>query len=81
MMTAQQRSVVGLGEGMNKAGLPRGWWTNEVEGIIGGTVAKRTEPVYSMACEGDALWALTGTQVSRVHVQAAPLLKIRSRGL
>ncbi|OWZ40060.1 transcriptional activator SPT8 [Cryptococcus neoformans c8] len=70
MMTAQQRSVVGLGEGMNKAGLPRGWWTNEVEGIIGGTVAKRTEPVYSMACEGDALWALTGTQSGPINLSS-----------
>ena len=64
-MTAQQRSIVGLGEGVNKAGVVRGWWANEVEGIKDGAVAKRMEAVYSMAMEGDGLWALSGTQVSR----------------
>ena len=64
-MTAQQRSIVGLGEGVNKAGVVRGWWTNEVEGIKDGAVAKRMEAVYSMVMEGDGLWALSGTQVSR----------------
>ncbi|WWD02379.1 hypothetical protein V865_000418 [Kwoniella europaea PYCC6329] len=64
MMTAQQRSVVGLGETINKAGVGRGWWANEVEGINNGSVGKRAEPVYSMACEGDGLFTLTGTQAS-----------------
>jgi transcriptional activator SPT8 len=63
VMTAQQRSIVGLGEGVSKAGVGRGWWSNEVEGSRDGTVGKRLEPVYSLACEGDGLWALTGTQV------------------
>lgn len=30
VMTAQQRGVVGLGEGVNKAGVGRGWWSVEV---------------------------------------------------
>lgn len=30
IMTAQQRGVVGLGEGVNKAGVGRGWWAVEV---------------------------------------------------
>ncbi|KAK8854961.1 hypothetical protein IAR55_003701 [Kwoniella newhampshirensis] len=68
MMTAQQRSVVGLGETVSKAGVGRGWWANEVEGINGGQVGKRAEPVYSMACEGDALWALTGTQSGPINL-------------
>nr|ODN85992.1 transcriptional activator SPT8 [Cryptococcus depauperatus CBS 7841] len=67
-MTAQQRSVVGLGEGVNKAGVTRGWWVSEVEGITGGTLASRQEPVYSMACEEDALWALTGTQSGPINM-------------
>ncbi|ODN75190.1 hypothetical protein L202_06388 [Cryptococcus amylolentus CBS 6039] len=67
-MTAQQRSVVGLGETVNKAGVARGWWTNEVEGIVGGTLAKRPEAVYSMACDGDALWTLAGTQSGPINL-------------
>lgn len=63
-MTAQQRTIVGLGEGVAKAGVTRGWWANEVEGLRDGMMGKRLEPVYSMACEGDGLWALTGTQVN-----------------
>lgn len=92
-MTAQQRSMVGLGEGATKAGVGRGWWSNDVAldpvatatATVTGTAAatgngaaatgsvegggKRREPVYSLACEGDALWALTGTKVS-AKVQA-----------
>ena len=60
-MTAQQKSTVGLGEGVNKAGVPRGWWSVEVDGVGG---ERKKEAVYSMACEGDGLWALAGTQVS-----------------
>jgi transcriptional activator SPT8 len=65
-MTAQQRSMVGLGEGVSKAGVARGWWANEVSstGMENGSDAgSRREPVYSLACEGDGLWALTGTKV------------------
>jgi hypothetical protein len=62
VMTAQQKSLVGLGEGISKAGVVRGWWSVEVENIGGG--GKRKEGVYSMACESDGLWALAGTQVS-----------------
>lgn len=64
LMTAQQRTIVGLGDGVSKAGVGRGWWTNEVEGLKEGGVSKRLEPVYSLACEGDGLWALAGTRVS-----------------
>ena len=67
-MTAQQRTVVGLGEGVSKAGVGRGWWTNEVEGLRDGMLGKRMEPVYSMAVEGDGLFALTGTQVGQASL-------------
>jgi hypothetical protein len=63
-MTAQQRSVVGLGESINKAGVFRGWWNNEVESGSGEDAWKGLEPVYSLACQSDALWAASGTRVS-----------------
>jgi hypothetical protein len=62
-MTAQQRSVVGLGESINKAGVFRGWWNNEVESGSGEDAWKGLEPVYSLACQSDALWAASGTRV------------------
>jgi transcriptional activator SPT8 len=71
LMTSQQKAVVGLGEGVSKAGVGRGWWSVEVEGIKDGAVGKRMEPVYSLACEGDGLWALGGTQV-RAQSQMRP---------
>ncbi|GMK58432.1 hypothetical protein CspeluHIS016_0504640 [Cutaneotrichosporon spelunceum] len=66
IMTAQQRSIVGLGEGVHKAGVGRGWWSCEVE--EGAPPMKRTEPVYSLACEGDALWALAGSQSGPINL-------------
>jgi len=62
-MTAQQRSVVGLGETINKAGVFRGWWNNEVESGTGEDAWKGLEPVYSLACQSDALWTASGTRV------------------
>jgi transcriptional activator SPT8 len=56
--------MVGLGEGVSKAGVARGWWANEVNTEGAGDAGIRREPVYSLACEGDGLWALTGTKVS-----------------
>lgn len=67
VMTAQQRGVVGLGEGVHKAGVGRGWWSCEVEDSATPPV-KRVEPVYSLACEGDALWALAGTQSGPINL-------------
>ena len=63
-MTAQQRSVVGLVESINKAGVFRGWWNNEVESGTGEDAWKGLEPVYSLACQSDALWTASGTRVS-----------------
>jgi transcriptional activator SPT8 len=55
--------VVGLGESINKAGVFRGWWNNEVESGSGEDAWKGLEPVYSLACQSDALWAASGTRV------------------
>lgn len=72
-MTAQQRTIVGMGESIGKAGVGKGWWVSDVpdgsESGANGTELdggneRRAEPVYSLAVEGDGLWALTGTQVS-----------------
>ncbi|KAK4687934.1 transcriptional activator SPT8, partial [Tremellales sp. Uapishka_1] len=60
VMTAQQRGVVGLGESISKAGVGRGWWSCDVAGTEG--VSR--EPIFSLAVEGDGLWALAGTQVA-----------------
>lgn len=67
VMTAQQRAVVGLGEGVHKAGVGRGWWSCEVEDSSAPTV-KRVEPIFSLACEGDALWALAGSQSGPINL-------------
>ncbi|KAL7423529.1 Transcription factor spt8 [Cryptotrichosporon argae] len=68
VMTSQQRAVVGLGEGVHKAGVARGWWANDVEHADAGAVVTKAEPVYSLACEADALWALTGTQSGPINM-------------
>jgi transcriptional activator SPT8 len=66
VITAQQRSLIGLGESISRSGVGRGWWASEVDAGEPGSMAKKVEPIYSMAVEGDGLWAMTGTQVSRV---------------
>ncbi|KAI9637216.1 WD40-repeat-containing domain protein [Dioszegia hungarica] len=70
-MTAQQRAVAGVG---------RGWWVSDVapgmDGMGTGTGVgeaaqggeRRAEPVYSLAVEGDGLWALTGTQSGPINM-------------
>lgn len=63
LLTVAQKAIVGQGEGISKGGVSRGWWSNEIDGIVTGSVAKKLEPVYSLVCESDGLWALTGTQV------------------
>lgn len=69
MMTAQQKAVVGMGETVSKAGVGRGWWVSDVPFTKGngGVEERRAEPVYSLAVEGDGLWALSGTQVRSGH--------------
>lgn len=56
VMTAQQRAVVGLGEGVNKAGVGRGWWAVEVP------EARASTPVPGAAgASAGAGGAATGT--------------------
>lgn len=62
-MTSQQRAVIGMGETISKVGVGRGWWVADVATEPSGG-ERRSEPVYSLAVEGDGLWTLTGTQVS-----------------
>ena len=81
LMSAQQKAAVGLGDGVNKAGVSRGWWANEVAADpSAGGPSKRAEPVYSIACEGDGLWALTGTKVitSSLTSMASILMTVRT---
>ncbi|KAL1407334.1 Transcription factor spt8 [Vanrija albida] len=69
LMTAQQRAVVGLGEGVHKAGVGRGWWSCEVpvsDGANGST--NKTEPVFSLACQPDGIWALAGSQSGPINL-------------
>ena len=79
LMTAHQRAVGGLGEGVTKGGVCRGWWENEgpLPPSAGSTSAtglngvdndnserqRAREPVYSLALQRDALWGLSGTAV------------------
>lgn len=60
VMTAQQRAVVGLGESVHKAGVGRGWWSCEVD--------SKPEPVYSLACESDALWSAAGSRSGPINL-------------
>ncbi|RXK38142.1 hypothetical protein M231_04603 [Tremella mesenterica] len=63
-MTSLLKANMGMGEGINKTGVGKGWWVNEVEGLGG----MRAEPVYSMTCESDALWSLTGTKSGCINL-------------
>lgn len=60
VMTAQQRAAVGLGESVHKAAVSRGWWSCEV--------GSKIEPVFSLACESDALWSAAGTQSGPINL-------------
>jgi transcriptional activator SPT8 len=77
VMTAQQRAVVGLGEGVNKAGVGRGWWAVDTPAtaleVPNGTAngqapTRKQEPVFSLACQGDGLWTLAGTQSGQINL-------------
>lgn len=79
LLTAHQRGIGGLGEGVTKGGVCRGWWANDVPipPPPPSSVAPRAEddaddppptsarePVYSLAMQRDALWGVSGTSVS-----------------
>lgn len=108
MLSTQQRSMATLGEGVNKGGLLRGYYKNEVEieEVVGEEEEapqddgpalpwlqaaaqankptkevikiKKMQPVYSLAIQGDALWAVSGTEV-RHSVRASLSLDLMLR--
>jgi transcriptional activator SPT8 len=95
MLSTQQRAMATLGEGVNKGGVIRGYYKNEVEveEVVGEeeeqpkntgpalpwmqaaaeasrakkevVKIRKIQPVHSLAVQGDGLWALSGTEVSR----------------
>lgn len=68
-LTAPQRQHCGVIEGIMKAGQIRCWWENAIPTYApDGTVAGEPSlyPVYSLAMQSDALWALAGTDVSHI---------------
>jgi len=95
MLSTQQRAMATLGEGVNKGGVIRGYYKNEVEieEVVEDeeeqpensgpalpwmqaaaeasrakkevTKIRKMQPVHSLAVQGDALWAVSGTEVSR----------------
>jgi len=99
MLSTQQRAMATLGEGVNKGGVIRGYYKNEVEveEVVEDeeeqpenagpalpwmqaaaeaskakkevTKIRKMQPVHSLAVQGDALWAVSGTEVSRRHVE------------
>lgn len=66
-LTAPQRQHCGVIEGIMKAGQIRCWWENALPAInpdntlAGGDTS--LYPVYSLAMQSDALWALSGSDV------------------
>lgn len=64
-LTAPQRHHANVVEGLMKSGQLRFWWENPVR-----PESRVSEddpfvaPVYSLAMQSDALWALAGTDVS-----------------
>jgi transcriptional activator SPT8 len=65
-LTAQQRHHCGVIEGTMKAGQIRCWWENPVKppGLGAPPRESRLAPVYSLLMQSDALWALSGSDVS-----------------
>ncbi|KAG8835289.1 Transcription factor spt8 [Serendipita sp. 399] len=64
-LTAPQRSHCGLGDTLMRAGILRCWWpaTTQEKYDAGDSSA-----VYSLACQSDALWALSGSANGEIHL-------------
>lgn len=68
-LTAPQRQHAGVVEGLMKSGNLRFWWENpgpqarikQQHGLL--EEERALSPVYSLAMQSDALWALAGTDV------------------
>ncbi|KAL1944457.1 hypothetical protein VTO73DRAFT_2887 [Trametes versicolor] len=71
-LTAPQRQHCGVIEGIMKAGQIRCWWENALPAInpdntlAGGDTS--LYPVYSLAMQSDALWALSGSDQGHVSL-------------
>lgn len=74
-LTAPQRAHCGIAEGNMKAGVLKFWWENWAPTIGGAGTAtgsqdknqgeeKTLSAVHSMVLQADALWGLSGTEVS-----------------
>jgi transcriptional activator SPT8 len=61
-LTAPQRHHAGVVEGSLKAGQVRSWWENPETPVPSADAGR--SPVHSLALHGDALWGLSGTNVS-----------------
>jgi transcriptional activator SPT8 len=67
-LTAPQRHHSGVVEGIMKAGQLRFWWENPSYPAAGRKEEETSlSPVYSLAMHSDAMWALSGSDVSRSH--------------
>ena len=72
-LTAPQRHHAGVVEGSLKAGQVRSWWENP-DAPTASAEAGRS-PVHSLALHGDALWGLSGTNVSNLCWLYASILR------
>ncbi|KAF8197442.1 WD40-repeat-containing domain protein [Pholiota molesta] len=70
-LTAPQRHHAGVVEGLMKSGQLRFWWENPTfhdtnrPGLLSVEEEPGLAPVYSLAMQSDALWALAGTIIAQ----------------
>ncbi|PPQ87968.1 hypothetical protein CVT25_001047 [Psilocybe cyanescens] len=73
-LTAPQRHHANVVEGLMKSGQLRFWWENTANpearpaGILSIEEESNTTPVYSLAMQSDALWALAGTDTGYINL-------------
>ncbi|KAF9483750.1 WD40 repeat-like protein, partial [Pholiota conissans] len=73
-LTAPQRHHAGVVEGLMKSGQLRFWWENPTlhdtnrPGILSVEEESGLAPVYSLAMQSDALWALAGTDAGYINL-------------
>ncbi|KAH9484354.1 Transcription factor SPT8 [Psilocybe cubensis] len=73
-LTAPQRHHANVVEGLMKSGQLRFWWENTANpeakppGILSIEEEATTAPVYSLAMQSDALWALAGTDAGYINL-------------
>ncbi|KAG8787382.1 Transcription factor spt8 [Serendipita sp. 397] len=64
-LTAPQRSHCGLGDTLMRAGILRCWWPATTQERYD---AGESPAVYSLACQSDALWALSGSANGEIYL-------------